>query len=149
MGAERVDDAKGGTGGTVAIIDVHDTEARCAGGKRRTERGFAAPRSAVAGGRRHADDRALDQAAQNAGQCAVHTGNSHNDRKLLQRFHLLKQPPKARDTDVDELLYWNTKIGQRTQNLRRLRHVRRPCRHHGHGEEPSILGCGPIEKGRA
>src|SRR5258708_8056356 len=97
-------DAGGDAGGAETVVDVDDGDVGGATIEHPEERGDAAEACAVADARGNSNDRRGDEAADDAGKRAFHSGNTNNHAGLRQFFSSLDQAVNPSNTDVVQML---------------------------------------------
>ena len=132
----------------VAVVDADHGDAGCARRQHRQQRGDALQRGAVAHRGRHRHDRRRHEAAEHAGQRALHAGDHHDRVEILETVEHGEQAVQAGDPDVGQVLGAHAVSGQHRQGLLGHRAVRSPGRDHRHRRvEPRRRG--PPGDGRA
>ena len=89
-------------GGAKAVVDADDGEAGGAGGEHPEQGGHAGERGAVAGAGGHRDDRGRRDAADDAGQGALHAGHDHDGVGVGQHVGRGEQAVDPGDADVGQ-----------------------------------------------
>src|SRR6266516_2172071 len=93
-------DAGGHAGGAEAVVDVDDGDVGGATVEHAEESGDAAEACAIADAGGNGDDRHGDEAADDAGKGAFHSGNTNNHARLRQFFSMLEQAVNPGDANV-------------------------------------------------
>jgi len=96
-------DAGSDAGGAEAVVDVDDGNVGGTGVEHAEERRDTAEAGAVSNAGGHGDDRGGDEAADHAGQSALHTRDADDDARFGKRGAMLEQAMNAGDTDVIEM----------------------------------------------
>ena len=88
-----------------AAVNVDDDDIRGAGIEHGQKRSQALHGGAVADAGRHGDDGTIDEAADDAGQRAVHAGHDHNGVGARELFAMAQQAMNARHADIGQQRY--------------------------------------------
>ena len=91
-------------GGTEAVVDVNDGDVGSAGIEHAEEGSDAAKAGAVANAGGHRDDGDGDEAADHAGQSALHTGDADDDARFGKFGAMLQQSMNTGDADIVKMV---------------------------------------------
>src|SRR6266550_1790623 len=130
-------EAGGHAGGAKAVVDVDNGDVGGATVEHPEERGDATEAGAVADAGGNGDDRHGDEAADDAGKRAFHSGNTNNHARLRQLFSMLEQAVNPGDANVVQMLGAVAHHAGRQQRFFRYRNVARPGGNH---EDRSFSG---------
>jgi len=96
--------ARGDAGGSETVVDVDDGDVGGATIEHAEERGDAAEAGAVADAGGNSDHRHGNEATDDAGQRAFHSGNTNNDAGVREFFTMVEEAVNPGDTDIVEML---------------------------------------------
>src|SRR6266550_57213 len=123
-------DAGGHAGGAETVVDVDNGDVGGATVEHPEECGDAAEAGAVADAGGNGDDRHGDEAADDAGKRAFHSGNTNNHARLRQLFSMLEQAVNPGDANVVQMLGAVAHHAGRQERLFRDGNVARPGGNH-------------------
>src|SRR5580704_3156624 len=95
--------ARGDAGGSETVVDVDDGDVGGATVEHAEERGDASEAGAIADAGGDGDDRHGDEAADDAGKRAFHSGNTNNYAGLRQFFSMVEQAVNPGDANVVQM----------------------------------------------